>query len=110
MRRNLHRFALAVLATSTFASTYASTSRADDAELEGLLDENVVTTASKSSELGSTAPATSTVITAEQIHEYGMLTVGEAIDFLSLGAAGGSNGPFGVRGVTIENDGGAHLL
>jgi outer membrane receptor for ferrienterochelin and colicins len=107
--RTLHRFAVVALALSTFAST----SRADDAELAGLLDENIVTTASKASEVGSTAPATSSVITAEEIRVYGMHTIGEAIDFLGLGATGGSTSSgtgFGVRGVHIEGDASAHVL
>lgn len=110
MKRRLQRFALVVLATSTFAST----SRADDAELDGLLDENIVTTASKVSELGSTGPATSSVITAEEMRQYGMHTIGEAIDFLGLGATGASGSStgtgIGVRGVHIDGDASTHVL
>jgi outer membrane receptor for ferrienterochelin and colicins len=108
MKRS-YLIALTVLATATFAKV----SHADDAELTGLLDENVVTTASKVSEVGSTAPATSTVITAEQMRIYGMHTIGEAIDFLALGATGASTSSgvgFGVRGVNIQNDLNEHIL
>jgi outer membrane receptor protein involved in Fe transport len=105
----LHRVALLALAISTFATA----SHADDAELAGLLDQNIVTTASMASELGSTAPATSSVITAEEIRVYGMHSIGEAIDFLGLGATGGSTSSgsaFGVRGVHIEGDPNTHVL
>ena len=109
MRRKLHQAVLAALAIWTFASS----SRADDVELDGLLDQKIVTTASKVSELESTGPATSSVITAEQIHDYGMHTVGEAIDFLGLGATGASKSSgagFGARGVTLESDSNTHVL
>jgi len=115
MSRRLHRFTLALLALLA-ASTFASTSRADDGEgdeLAGLLEESVVTTASKSSEVGSTAPATSSVITAEQIRRHGMRSIGEAIDFLCLGATGGSPSSgtgLGARGVHVEADSNAHVL
>lgn len=112
MRRR-NRCALVLLATFAASSTVASASRADDAELAGLLEETVVTTASKASELESTAPATSSVITAEQIRQHGMRTIGEAIDFLSLGATGASPSSgtgFGVRGVHVEGDANAHVL
>jgi outer membrane receptor for ferrienterochelin and colicins len=108
-RRMLRRIALLALAISTFATA----SRADDAELAGLLDENIVTTASMASELGSTAPATSSVITAEEMRVYGMHTIGEAIDFLGLGATGASTNSgtgFGVRGVHVDGDTNAHVL
>ena len=109
MTRALLSGALVVVAISTLAST----SRADDAELDGLLDQNIVTTASKVSELGSTGPATSSVITAEELRVYGIHSIGEAIDFLGLGATGGSASSgsfFGARGVVIEGDANAHVL
>src|SRR5882762_1536013 len=57
--------ALSAISASTFVMQ-SGTARADDAsDLEGLLDESVVTTASKSAETATTAPATSTTITAE---------------------------------------------
>ena len=109
MKRWLKRFAPVFLATSTLAAT----SRAADEELDALLDENVVTTASKVSELGSTAPGTSTVITADQIRAFGIRSIGEALDFLALGVTGArpeAGGTFGVRGVHIAGDLGEHVL
>ncbi len=98
---------LAGLATTTVA-------RADDAsDLAGLLNETVVTTASKSAETGATAPATSTTITAEDLRRYGVHSLDEAIDFLSLGVV--TQNPLkavdvGARGVLLPSDHGDHLL
>jgi outer membrane receptor for ferrienterochelin and colicins len=108
---------LAALLAATFA-TFASSSqaRADDAdtsELEGLLNENVVVAASKTSEVGATAPATVTTVTAEDLRRYGIRTLAEAIDFLSLGAVTSDSQhvvDIGARGVLIPNDNGDHML
>lgn len=63
-----------------------SAARADDAtDLEGLLSENVVSGASKSSELASDAPATTSVLTAADMRRYGIRSLAEAIDFLGMG-------------------------
>src|SRR5689334_14307192 len=74
------------------------------ADLRGLLEETVVTTASKTKETGTNAPATSTTLTADDMRRYGIHTIDEAINFLSLG--GYSYNPFytpdvSVRGVGI---------
>ncbi|MDB4996680.1 MAG: hypothetical protein JWM74_4112, partial [Myxococcaceae bacterium] len=104
MRRSIGSFAMTLLGISAFASV----ARADDAELEGLLDQTVLTTASKVSEVGSTAPGTSTVITAEDLRRYGIHNVAEAIDFLAIGASGGEQ--LGARGVRLEGDFNEHFL
>ncbi|MFO0742399.1 MAG: TonB-dependent receptor [Labilithrix sp.] len=85
----------------------------DTSDLEGLLDENVVSTASKSSEVGATAPATATIITAEELKSQGIQTLAEAIDFLSLGAATSDSQhriDVGARGVMLPLDNGDHVL
>lgn len=90
------------------------TARADDGGgLEDLLNETIITTASQSAERGSTAPATSTILTAEDIRTYGIHSIAEAIDFLSLGAV--TSDPLravdiGARGVLLPNDQGDHFL
>jgi outer membrane receptor for ferrienterochelin and colicins len=108
MRRAL---ALSVLAAATLA---ASPARADDvSDLEGLLDQTVVTTASKSAETGSTAPALSTTITAEDLRRYGIHSLDEAIDFLSLGVVTSNPGKavdIGARGIILPSDSGNHFL
>jgi outer membrane receptor for ferrienterochelin and colicins len=88
--------------------------RADDlSDLEGMLSETVVTTASKSAETSTAAPATSTTITAEDLRRYGIHSLGEAIDFLSLGVV--TANPLGAvdigaRGVMLPRDFGDHFL
>jgi outer membrane cobalamin receptor len=104
------RALLAVL----FATLAAQYARADEpSDLEGLLDQTVVTTASKSAETGTTAPATSTTITAEDMHRYGIHSLDEALDFLSLGVV--TQNPLkavdiGARGVLLPYDSGDHFL
>jgi outer membrane cobalamin receptor len=96
------------------ASLASAQARADDtSDLEGLLDQSVVTTASKSAETETTAPATSTTLTAEDLRRYGMHSLDEAIDFLSLGVV--TQNPLksvdiGARGVLLPSDNGDHLL
>ena len=69
------------------AATGASArARAEDtSDLEGLLDESVVSAASKSPEAASTAPAMSISISAEEIRQHGIRTIDEAINFLAVG-------------------------
>jgi outer membrane receptor for ferrienterochelin and colicins len=84
-----------------------------DAELEGLLDQTVVTTASKSAENATNAPATSVTISAEQLWRFGIHSLDEAIDFLSLGVVTGNplgDADVGARGVMMPGDRGAHFL
>jgi outer membrane receptor for ferrienterochelin and colicins len=105
---------LAALCLHVAALFAAVPARADDpTDLEGLLNEPVVTTASKSAETASTAPAISTTITAEDLRRYGMHSLDEAIDFLSLGVV--TQNPLkavdiGARGVLLPSDHGDHFL
>jgi outer membrane receptor protein involved in Fe transport len=95
-------------------TTAAPAARADDlSDLQGLLSQPVVTTASKSAETATTAPATSTTITAEDMRIFGIHTIAEALDFLSLGVV--TSNPLdspdvGARGVGLPNDLGDHFL
>jgi outer membrane receptor protein involved in Fe transport len=97
----------ALAATSAFA-------RAEDtSELEGLLDENIVTTASKSVETATTAPATSSTLTAEDMRAYGIHSLAEAINYLGLGAITFDplfTADIGARGVFLKGDQGNHFL
>ena len=92
----------------------ASEARADEADaLRALLSEKVLTTASKTTETGTNAPATVTVLTADDIRRYGLHTVDEAIAFLSLGGFSSDNlhnPEVGARGILIPGDNGAHML
>ena len=109
--RSLLAALLVVVATSM--PSRASADDTDTSELEGLLNENVVVAASKTSEVGTTAPATVTTVTAEDLRRYGIRTLAEAIDFLSLGAVTSDSQhvvDIGARGVLIPNDNGDHML
>jgi outer membrane receptor for ferrienterochelin and colicins len=99
------------LALVLSASAPAVAGETDD--LRAILDENVVTTASTSAERASTAPATSVTITAEDLELYGIRSLDEAINFLSLGVI--TSDPLrtpdiGARGVLLPNDDGKHFL
>jgi outer membrane receptor protein involved in Fe transport len=103
--------AAGVLAITTALASFA---RAEGtADLQGLLEETVVTTASKTKETSTNAPATSTTLTADDMRRYGIRTIDEAINFLSLGAV--AYNPFytpdiSVRGVGLEGDQANHVL
>jgi outer membrane receptor for ferrienterochelin and colicins len=88
--------------------------RADaPSDLEAALAQPVVSTASQTPEDQSTAPATITTITAEDLHRYGIKSLDEAINFLSLGMFTQDNldGPeAGSRGVILTGDYGNHVL
>jgi outer membrane receptor for ferrienterochelin and colicins len=94
--------------------SWASASRAQDtSELEGLLDESVVSTASKTAEVTSTAPATSVSISADEIRRYGIRTIDEAINYLAMGMQIEKSdyaAEIGARGVLLSGDVGAHVL
>jgi outer membrane receptor for ferrienterochelin and colicins len=108
------RRALGVALTLFATAMRPSTARADDtSDIQALLNETVITTASKSAERGSTAPATSTLLTAEDMRRYGIHSIAEAIDFLSLGMVTSSSlrtADVGARGVLIPRDQGDHFL
>jgi outer membrane cobalamin receptor len=98
--------------------------RADDASeegaqqlqsLEALLDESVVTTASRSAERSSTAPATVFSITAEDIRVYGIRSIDEALAYLGVGLHVQKSRDYtagldvGAQGIMLR-DYGRHLL
>lgn len=85
----------------------------DDGNLEALLEETVVTGASKTAEVSGAAPATVTVITAESLSRFGIHSLDEALNFLSLGMV--TQNPLhsvdiGARGVLLTADFGNHVL
>jgi outer membrane receptor for ferrienterochelin and colicins len=102
------------LALCAIALSSPGPARADDAtDLAGLLAEPVVSGASKSAELASDAPATTSVITAADMRRYGIRSLAEAIDFLGMGLV--TQDPLhavevGSRGVVLTGDYGDHLL
>jgi outer membrane receptor for ferrienterochelin and colicins len=83
--------------------------------LEALLGESVVTTASRSAELASTAPSTVYTITAEELRTFGIRTIDEALSYLGLGVYMSSVRDYstgidvGAQGVLLR-DAGKHML
>src|SRR5260370_987064 len=91
----------------------ASPARAEDEALDALLDEPVVTGASRADERARAAPATTSVITGEDMHRFGIRSIAEAIDFLGMGLV--TQNPLhsvevGGRGVLLTSDFGNHVL
>jgi outer membrane receptor for ferrienterochelin and colicins len=100
-----------LLALGLFAARPALAEDADD--LRALLSENVITTASTSAQKASTAPATSVTLTAEDLNRYGIRSLAEAINFLSLGVTASETlraPDVGARGVLLPGDDGKHFL
>lgn len=93
---------------------HASLGRAQvEASLEELLGQSIVSTPSKGNETDTTAPATTSVITAEQLRQFGLRSLDEAIDYLALGMVTSSplhTAEIGARGVLISEDYGNHVL
>jgi outer membrane cobalamin receptor len=105
-----------IVVWATSAALIAATTSAgaeDTSDLEGLLDENIVTTASKSVETATSAPATSSTLTAEDMRAYGIHSLAEAINYLGLGAITFDplfTADIGARGVFLKGDQGNHFL
>lgn len=111
MKRGAHRALLTLLVLGH--SLNASPARAQNAsELEALLEEKIVTSASKSAETTDSAPATVTTLTADDLRRHGLRTVADAVRFLVAGAniEETPGGGFGSRGVLIPYDFGSHVL
>jgi outer membrane receptor protein involved in Fe transport len=108
------RSRVAAASAAALLSTLSGVARADGpSDLEAALAEPVVTTASQTAEDQSTAPATSTTITADDLRRYGIKTLAEAINFLSLGMFTQNNlddVEIGSRGVLLTGDYGDHVL
>ena len=84
----------------------------EPSDLEALLAQPIVATASETAEDASTAPATTTTITAEDLRRYGIHSLDEAINYLSLGMI--TQNPLhsvdvGSRGVLLTADFGKHM-
>jgi outer membrane receptor for ferrienterochelin and colicins len=108
-RRHCERALLLLAAGAVTSSAYAD----DTADLQSILSEHVITTASTTAQKDSAAPALSTTITSEDLKLYGIRTLAEAVNFLSMGVV--TSDPLrtpdiGARGVLFENDNGKHFL
>jgi outer membrane receptor protein involved in Fe transport len=92
----------------------AGQARADDAaDLQSILNEQVVTTASTTAQRASVAPALSATITSEDLRLYGVHTLAEAMQFFGLGVETADplrTPDVGSLGVLFGNDNGKHFL
>jgi outer membrane receptor for ferrienterochelin and colicins len=110
VRKRFEVTSLAILAAATLA---ARARAGDDDELQGLLQQSVISTASRSAETTSDAPATATTLTAEDLRRYNIRSVSEAINFLAMGMITTSSPnavDIGARGVMLAGDNGNHVL
>jgi outer membrane receptor for ferrienterochelin and colicins len=102
---------LALLA-ATCVSSVAVSQEADD--LASLLDTKVVSSASRTAERAGDAPAIVTTVTADELKRYGLRTVADAINFLSVGMFTQDNlhgsAEVGSRGVLLSPEEGTHVL
>ncbi len=99
------------LTTATGAEATTSPAAADD--LANMLDQAVVSTASKNGEDALTAPATTWTVTRDDLERYGMNTIADALGFLALGTqveSSSDGDEVGVRGVLVSGDYGGHML
>jgi outer membrane receptor protein involved in Fe transport len=109
MRRAL---VFALLAAS-FLPHRAARAEGGLGSLMEVLDENVVTGASRSAERAADAPATSTTITSQQLRRLGITHLGDALNYLSLGMFSHdrmSTAGVGARGVAVSGDSNGHVL
>lgn len=109
-RRRVPPLMLVAVATSLTPAAV----RADDmASLLQVLEESVVTGASRSAETSSDAPAVSSVITGEQLRRFGIRRLDEALNYLSLGVFAHdrlSTAEVGARGLALTRDTNSHML
>jgi outer membrane receptor for ferrienterochelin and colicins len=107
--RHLARWAIVAAILCVSARSLAE----GTSDIEGLLDENIVTTASKSAETATAAPAVSSILTAEDMRQYGIHSLAEAINYLGLGAITFDplfTADIGARGIFLKGDKGNHFL
>ena len=89
------RFFLLSVALGLLGTRTALAEDTDD--LQALLSENVITTASTSAQKALTAPATSVTLTAEDLSRFGIRSLDEAINFLSLGVIAADTAAYSRR-------------
>ena len=114
-RRGRLAGAFALVALFALFAGAERSARADKGtqDIEALLSESVDSTSSKKATLESVAPATSTSLSAEDLRRYGIHSLDEALNYLSLGFI--TQNPLhsvdiGARGVLFTSDFGNHVL
>jgi outer membrane receptor for ferrienterochelin and colicins len=101
-------------APMTQATAEGSASESLMPELEAALSESVVSTASRTAESQTNAPATMTIITAEDLRAHGLTTLQEALQYLAVGIFVherlSTSSEVGANGVCFNGDYLNHLL
>ncbi|MGC4064799.1 MAG: TonB-dependent receptor [Polyangiaceae bacterium] len=114
MTQVLRRTSLGCLVIGVALTSQVSVARAgDESDLLEVLEENVVSGASRAAERASDAPAYSSVITGEQLRQFGIRRLDEALNFLSTGMFTQdrmSTAESGARGVSLTRDFNSHVL
>ncbi len=107
-------FALLVVTAYPAVAAAQSQPPSDD-ELTSMLNEQVVSGASRVTESIETAPVTASTVRAADLRKYGMRTLAEALRFLSVGVftfdgSNAVNNVTGARGVAVNGDTNRHFL
>jgi outer membrane receptor protein involved in Fe transport len=114
MRRGVRLLAFVALAVGVADILTAARASADDANsLLEVLEEPVVSGASRSAERSTDAPARSSVVTADDLRRFGIRHLDDAINYLSAGMFSHdrlSTSEVGARGFTLTRDSNSHIL
>jgi outer membrane receptor for ferrienterochelin and colicins len=81
--------------------------------LASLLNEPVVSSASRAAETAALAPASTSIVTRDDLRRHGIDSLHDAINFLALGLvteASWATVEIGARGVLLSGDYGSHVL
>jgi outer membrane receptor for ferrienterochelin and colicins len=103
----------ALLGIGCAGLSLAAPALAQNRELEALMSQAIVSTPSKDAEASMTAPASSSIITAEDLRVHGLRSLNEALNYASLGMVTTTLEhavEIGARGVLLSGDYGNHVL
>jgi len=99
--------------TATTLAAPAVDQPVDTSSVEALLDESIVSIASLTAETAKTAPGTTWSISGDELRQYGITTLADAINFLAMGMVTErylDASEIGARGVEFAGDYGSHIL
>ena len=102
---------LAILGATLLSGSSASAE--DVGSILEVLEENVVSGASRSAERASEAPAMSSTITASELRRLGIRRLDDALNYLSLGMFAHdrmATPEVGARGMALSRDSNSHVL
>lgn len=92
---------------------FVAEAKAQSGDLAALMNQSIVSTPSKDAQASTAAPATTSVITAEDLRDHGLRSLNEALNYASLGmvTTTAEHGvEIGARGVLLNGDYGNHVL